>query len=1064
MRTVRACAVTARLGLALVSAAALWPLSSVAQSREPILINRPRAELPVRELKGGESVYIVQLKADAAASYKGGVSGFAATKPRDGGKVDKAAGQVASYVRYLEDTQDRLLAEVGVLDRKVYSYRYAFNGFAVRLRPEEASRLARHADVERIWPDSEQHVQTNNSAVFLGLLNQNGGLRADLNLRGENIVIGVIDSGIAPNHPSLQDTEDNMPRACKSSWARASWLGRWLCHSFRNPAPLYEPPTDFHGDCQQGEGFSIEHCNNKLIGARYYIDGFLFRNDLDAGEFISPKDADGHGTHIATVVAGNPTTASLFGTRIGAVSGIAPRARVAVYKACWLKPGASRASCATSDLARAIDDAVADGVDIINYSIGSLETDLTAPDDFALLNALDAGVLSVVAAGNDGPGAATIGSPSSAPWVLTVGASTQSGTRFEETIEIAAPDHLAGPLLMRQASFTSRLSDSEAVEGSVALVDDGQDAPVSGVVGSRRDACEPLQNAGGIAGQVALIERGGCVFQDKLARVEQAGAIAAIVYNNTGAPIVMNGDPGSIGIPAVMIGTADGQRLVDGLAAGDDIRVRLEEGQLVEQRDTGNRMSSFSSRGPSLSEWDFLKPDVTAPGVNILAGHTPDIANGLSGELFQYLSGTSQSAPETAGIAALLKEAHPDWSPSALKSALMTSAYQTVTKTNGETDADPFDMGAGHIDANRALDPGLVYDADFFDHQAYLCGLEPNLFPPAECDALAEDRYSFAPRDLNLPSIAVGELITRDAVTRRVTNVGPPARYDVTVDAPPGIDLTVRPESFTLDTGQSQLFELEFQVHGAERETWSFGRLSWSDGEHTVASPIAVQPVFHRSPAEISLQGTSGTGVLPVDFGYTGNYFASVHGLHEPGLRAFGFVDDDPTNSFDPNLNNGITRHDFFLRPGELFMRVALFDELTDGNDDLDLYLYRCFSAASPIATCTALGQSGGFTSQEQIDVFAPEAGNYAVIVHGFEPDQIAGGPGANYELFAWSFGADDAGNLRVEDPDRSVIDGDRLSFDYDWGPLDPDTIYLGALLHNTSGGAFISITTVDTL
>jgi subtilisin family serine protease len=1019
---------------------------------------------PVEPAKEAPAVYIVQLSAAGAASYKGETPGYAATKPELGSKLDRSSGQVESYVKYLEQSHDRLLTEIGAADAKIYSFRYALNGFAARLTASQVSRLAQRSEVARIWLDTDQHVHTSNSAVFLGLLDQDGGLRADLGLRGENIIVGVIDSGVAPNHPSLLDYEEIIPRGCRSRWATSSWLGWILCHSvLRNPPTreVYDPPTGFNGICQTGEGFTLENCNSKLVGARFYIDGFLFRHALDPGEFLSPKDADGHGTHMATVVAGNPVTAEMFGTRIGTLSGIAPRARVAVYKACWLKPGESRASCATSDLARAIDDAVADGVDIINYSLGSLETDLTAPDDIALLNALDAGVLSVVAAGNDGPDLATIGSPSSAPWVLTVGASTQTGTLYDEAIDITAPDDLAGPMEMREASFTQPLIDSADVEGELVLVDDGQTVIGEDGLGSTRDACETLRNADEVADRIALIERGGCQFEAKLERVEEAGAIAAIVYNDSALPIVMEGTTGNIGIPAVMIGAADGELLVDALAAGDVVEALIGKGLFIERRESGNQMGSFSSRGPSLSDSDFLKPDVTAPGVDILGGHTPDVANGFAGEYFQYQTGTSMAAPEVAGIAALLKEANPGWSPSAIKSALMTTAYQDVVREDGESLADPFDMGAGHIDPNFALDPGLVYDAGYLDHAAYLCGLGGGPLSATDCDLLAQEGFPFAARDLNLPSIGVTELIAGDAVTRRVTNVGPAGTYTVSVDQPPGVSAVVTPASLALGSGESAEYSVTFADGGAPLDFWQFGRLTWSDGTHNVGSPIAVRPVTLRAPEEITLSGVSGNGVMPVDFGYDGEYFASVHGLHVPGLRQTALVDNDTTNSFSFRFDNGVNAHYFNLEPGELFLRVSLFDALTDGADDLDLYLYYC----PTLDACVQMGQSGGFTSEEQIDLILPAPGFYTVLVHGFETDDVAGGAGAQYELFAWSFGpGDDAGNLRISTP-TSVANGARLDFDYDWGPLDAGTKYLGAVSHDTPFDRFyLSIITVDTL
>jgi hypothetical protein len=213
-------------------------------------------------------------------------------------------------------------------------------------------------------------------------------------------------------------------------------------------------------------------------------------------------------------------------------------------------------------------------------------------------------------------------------------------------------------------------------------------------------------------------------------------------------------------------------------------------------------------------------------------------------------------------------------------------------------------------------------------------------------------------------------------------------------------------------------------------------------------------------PREVALSAANGTGQLAVDVGYSGAYALGVHGLSGPGLAEAGVVADDPGNDYSFRFDNGVTGHFFTVDPDQLYLRVALFDALTDGDDDLDLYLYHC----PTLSTCTEAGRSGSFTANEQVDVLLPEPGLYAALVHGFQTDEAAGGPGANYEILAWSLAADtDAGNLVVAAPD-TVASGDRLAMDYNWGPLDPDTVYFGAISHDTPFDLFyLTLVTANT-
>ena len=1014
--------------LILLSALLSISVDGLAQTESAL---RDAGNVPVQ--LAGESfadetrVYIVQLQSPSAAERQASLA-----MPHM--KFDKTSASAKAWVADIEAEQERVLAKAGPGVKQIYSYRFGLNGFAARMSIAQAQKLEHLPEVLRVWEDEVRPLATNYSPTFLGLFDANTGLRSVEGLDGDGVVIGIIDSGIAPEHPALQDTrEADKPRACQSSWGETTILGKWLCRRYRKLPDVvaFEPPEGWNGECIGGDRFEATDCNNKLIGARWYINGALETGPIDADEIRSPRDADGHGTHTATTAAGNRTSASLFGTLVGDVEGMAPKARVAVYKACWLRPGATRASCNTSDLANAIDAAVADGVDVISYSVGSSLARTTAPDDLALLAAAKAGVLAVVAAGNEGPNLGTIGSPAGGPWVITAAASTRDGESNVEAMEITAPPRIAGKYAVKEANFTPPLQDVDPIEANLVAVDDGDTSLDTGETGTEADGCQPLLNGDEVSGNIALMQRTGCRFDEMIRNAADAGAVAAIVYNIGGDPIVMSGDSGLSDIPALMIGQADASLILAEFDDGITVTAVLDKGFLLTSNDAGNTMATFSARGPGPVP-DILKPDVTAPGVNILAGFTPDSAYSTPGELFAYLSGTSMSTPHVAGVAALLRQAHPEWSPAAIKSALMTSARQDITSSAGLSSASPFDFGAGHIVPNDAFDPGLVYDVTNAEYDAYV----------ADMSGLA--------RNLNLPSIAMSKLASTQTVTRRVTNVSDEAgAYTVEISAPPGMGVAVVPNSISLAPGESTTFDVTVTYLSGPLDLWRFGSFTWRSDTHDVYSPIAVKPTSILAPAEITTFGGTGTLDFNVEFGYSGGYSPQVHGLNLP-LIINGFVDNDPTKTFSFRTDSGVTRHIISVPADQLYARFALFDALTDGDDDLDLYVYYCGTTG---ASCTKLGESGEPTSQERVDVYRPAEGLYAVFVHGFETDEVAGGPGSNYQLLGWSIGiTDDKGNMTASGP-AFVSAGTSDTVTVNWSNLGANTIYLGGISHNTPQG-----------
>jgi len=999
-------------------------------------------------------VYIVQLATPSAADYHASLLG-AAAKARSQNlsrvRFNKANAAIQGYADGLIREQDEVLARAGSNTELIYRYRFGLNGFAAKMHPSQAHKLDSMDEVLHVWEDQVRPLATNYSLDFLGLFDKDVGLRGAPGLDGENIIIGVIDSGVAPEHPTLSDTKEaDRPTLCQGDWAENSLLGRWLCRRFKDleDTIVFEAAEDWNGVCQVGERFAETDCNNKLIGARYFVDGAQASGPIDEGEIFSPRDVDGHGTHTATTAAGNRVKASIFGAFIGRVEGVAPRARVAVYKACWLRPGDQRASCNTSDLANAIDTAVADGVDIINYSVGSSLLQVTEPDDLALMGATKAGVLTVVAAGNEGPNLGTIGSPAGGPWVITAAASSRAGQTSVEALEVTLPITIAGRYAVKEANFTPPLMDNGPVEGDLVLVNDDDDTLDDGGAGTTSDACEPLVNSVDVADNIALIQRGGCGFDIKVANAADAGAIAALVYNIAGDPIVMNGTSGLSDIPALMIGQADGNLILAELDAGNLVSVVLDKELLLTQDEDGNVMGAFSARGPGPAG-DILKPDVTAPGINILAGFTPDAANAMPGENFAYLTGTSMSTPHVAGVAALLLQANPDWGPSVIKSALMTTAHQSLTSADGETQTVPFDYGAGHIVPNDAIDPGLVYDVSDDEFDAFACGTASPAVSEERCDELTAAGMSFSGADLNQPSIALQRLANERTISRRVTNVSDETEtYTAAVVPPAGIGVTVDPPSITVAPGQSATFDVTFSFESGPLDLWRFGSLAWENNNRSVHSSIAIRPISITAPAQVTDFGASGSVSFPVEFGYTGAYSPGVHGLRLP-LVIDSFVADDTTKTFSFRSINGVTMHLIDVPADEAYLRFSLFDTFTDGDDDLDLFIYHCPDNVN----CVRVGESGEPTSNEEVNFLLPAGGRYAALVHGFETDNVNGGPGANYTLLAWSFGlADDQGNMTASGP-AFVNAGTTDTVTVDWMGLLPDTIYLGGVSHNTPQG-----------
>ncbi|MGI9609546.1 MAG: S8 family serine peptidase, partial [Acidimicrobiia bacterium] len=514
-------------------------------------------------------------------------------------------------------------------------------------------------------------------------------------------------------------------------------------------------------------------------------------------------------------------------------------------------------------------------------------------------------------------------------------------------------------------------------------------------------------------------------------------------------------------VPTVHINNTDGLVIKDYIATATDPTARINGGQYAPAQ--GSVMAAFSSRGPDPVATDIIKPDITAPGVNILAGASPTPYLGQSespapGQLFQSISGTSMSSPHIAGIFALIKQAHPDWSAAVAKSAIMTSARQDVFKEDGTTAADPFDMGAGHVDPGEkvhkgsAFQPGLAYEADFLDYLGFLCAADPSTISPGFCLSLESIGVPTTAENLNYPSIGVSDVPGSITVTRTVSSVASERgwrEYTPSIEAPAGFEVSVSPAKLRLKSGDSATFEVTITNESAPIGEWRFGSLTWEDktGNYTVYSPIAARASLFSASASVEGSGENGSVSFDVTFGYTGEYAAAAHGL-EPATVTTDNVVQDPDQEFDPT-DGYSNRHDFNVS-GAAYFKVAIPPEAVASADiDLDVFVY------DPAGDLVGTSTNGG--TDEVVEFLSPADGTWSVYVHGWQTV----GASADYDMYTWIVSATPGGNMSVDSAPTSATIGSTETIDLSWSGATDGQWHLGAVSH-ADGRGLLGLTLVD--
>jgi subtilisin family serine protease len=937
--------------------------------------------------------YLVMLKAPAAASYAGGNARYQATRSTDG-HFNARTSQVAAYTQHLRATHASIAKEYGA--KPVANFTVASNGFVADLTKEQAIGLSSDRRVLLVEPSKTLKLDNVNTPEFLGMTGKKGAWQmhgGEANA-GSGIVVGDLDSGIWPESKSFKGQP--LASSPKTKWEIS-----------RNGDTTRMEKADgtlFRGECQPGDGWDAGDCNTKIISARYYGDSFLQSvpvEDLADTEQVSARDGGGHGTHTASTAAGNEVKkATTEGRNFGTISGMAPAARLAVYKLCWEAANPDDSGCNNADIVQAIDQAVIDGVDVINFSVGGDASPTLDSAELAFEGAAEAGIFVSTSAGHSGPGASTLDHPS--PWETTVAATTY--TNFVNTLVLGNGKKIVGASISSTPVPSSPLVDSAAsgVEGA-----DPDDLALCGP-----DTLDPAA----VTGKIVVCLRGVFDRVAKSAEVARAGGIAMVLVNPS--PNSLDADFHSV--PTIHVSDTDGPKVYDYLAsAGDSATASFKLGNLTNHDAPLPQVAGFSSRGPILvGDGDMLKPDIAAPGVSVLAAVAPPSNSDRDYDLY---SGTSMAAPHITGLGAFLLGQHPKWTPMQIKSAMMTTASATKTE-DGKEDTDALAQGAGIVTPKKFFDPGLFVESNpvqwrgFLTQQGYDTG-----YPAVD------------PKDVNLPSMADGS-VTGETSFKRTFRASQKGTWKIESHVP-GFKLTTS-KGAVHSTRVDDLEDIRFTF---TRTTAPLGQYTSGSvilrGPTTVKLPVALQPLSVDAPASVSGTTTSGSVDVSLTAGFTGDLAITPHGM----AKSDTVQEDVAPNDYD--LECVTVADDSSLAKFQV--------DVVDNTADLDMFVYASDSC-DPNDITAQVGQSATASGDEAVTLMDPDPGTYIVEIDGFSAG-TAGSP-MDYAFDFWDINpAATAGDLTVTPNPVPVTQNQSTSVSLSWSGLDAGSHYLGYLAYQDS-------------
>lgn len=992
--------VTIAVSTALLSMATLQASASTAPTKysleslksvAPISINKGgklntkqakkfRAE---KGLASGTYTYIVRLKDQPIATYDGSIANLAATNPQIAKKslfktlanskkssqqirkelrLDLKSPEAVAYSKYLEGKQQAFLSKVkskfGNDLNVIYKYKNAFNGVAVELTQDEAKAISQLSDVAYVERERMEHIETDTGPIHIGATEVWSGEGQSATNMGEGVIIGVIDSGVNTDHDSFADIG-----------------GDGYDHTNPWGAGVYV------GDCA---GDFAELCNDKLIGVRSYASVTDNYDDTAVfGDNPPPKNGEdygGHGSHTASTAGGNilknvPLVDREIGEEQGdginttgfefeQISGVAPHANIVSYQIC--NPG-NRSSTGPSDtyngcpgaaIIAALDDAVADGVDVINYSISGGGNPWASSTEQGFLAAQEAGIFAAVSAGNSGPEAQT--TSKNAPWYTVVGASTHGReVAFEKQI----------------GEFTGGDSELAAIEGNSAsgaitasIVWAGDYPNSNDPDGDPAQCLQPFP-AGTFDGEIVVCDRGAIARVQKAINAEAGGAGGFVLGNVDGGSNTVANDV--YVIPGIHINNENGNALRTWLASGENhtATITASDGELkIGQADD---MADFSSRGSNVTVPDVMTPSVTAPGVSIYAAYSDEQYGhdvlGTDPADFAFLQGTSMSAPHTSGAGAVLKSSHPTWTPDNIRSALMLTAVTDVRKEDGTTAADFFDMGAGSIRVNLADKTGLVMNETAANYTA------------------ANPEEGGDPKTLNIPSVSNANCVGLCDWTRTVTATAAGTWTVEGAAISDGLVITATPATFTLAEGESQTLTINVDAVRAESNEWSFGHVVMTSADHPTARiPVSVQASNGNIPKAVSFDANRDTDsfviedVMAIEISeFTSRSYGLTKATQETATLT---VDSDNDSAYD-DLEDGINITMYDVPAGA---KRFVAEILTSESPDLDLRVGLDVNGDGIPQEDEQIGISATATALEKVDLTNPEEGKYWVTIQNW--------------------------------------------------------------------------------